>query len=133
MVRCTLLLVALALATGSASTASAEELLRTFDPGDGGTLVIALDFGSVAVQPHDGDTLRIEARARGVGASGVRFRAWSAPGEVVLEGRAEPWVDWLHAAPGVRVNAWVPKGTRVRVRGRGDVEVLRGTDLSLAP
>src|SRR5215468_9784924 len=61
--------VILAVALGT----HADELLRSFPAAEGGRLRIALDFGQVDVVPVEGQELRIEARARGVGASGVHF------------------------------------------------------------
>ena len=46
-----------------AAPASGGELERSFPLGAGGKLVIALDFGSVAVHAHeDVETVRIQAR-----------------------------------------------------------------------
>jgi hypothetical protein len=52
--------------------------------------------------------VRIEAQARGVGASGVHFDAHADGRDVVLTGRAEPWVAFLRSTPRVRVRAFVP-------------------------
>jgi hypothetical protein len=91
-----------------ASGAVAEGLEQSFPDGDGGRLRIALDFGQVDVVPSDADELRIEARAHGVGASGVHFDARAEGRDVVLTGRAEPWIAWLSSTPRVRVRAFVP-------------------------
>jgi hypothetical protein len=98
--------VLLAIALGSSSRA--EELLRSFPASEGGRLLIALDFGQVDVVTVEATELRIEARARGVGASGVHFDARSDGLDVVLTARAEPWVAWLQSAPRVQVRALVP-------------------------
>jgi hypothetical protein len=130
--RCVLLGFALLLA----GPASGGELERTFPLGAGGKLVIALDFGSVAVLAHeDVETVRIQALSRGVGASGVHFAGHAEGEDVFFEGDAEPWLEYLQSAPGVRVRAWVPPQTRVTVRSAGDVEVLRavGGLLVLSP
>jgi hypothetical protein len=106
-----------------AAPAWGGELDRSFEAADGGRLVIALGFGSVAVRIHDQPTVRIAAVSRGVGASSVRFDAYSEGGDVFFRGTAEPWVAWLHSAPGVRVEAWVPRGYRVELAEPGEVEV----------
>jgi hypothetical protein len=101
--------VILAFALGS----RADELLRSFPAAEGGRLRIALDFGQVDVVPVEGQELRIEARARGVGASGVHFDARHEGPDVLLAASAEPWVAWLRSQPRVRVQAFVPAGWSV--------------------
>ena len=113
----------------------AGDLDRSFAVGGAGKLVIALDFGSLALHAHDGDTLRIEALSRGVGASAVHFEAHAEGVDVFFEGDAEPWLAHLHSVPGVRVKAWVPRGTTVMLESRGEIELLRefGGVLVLSP
>jgi hypothetical protein len=86
----------------------ADELQRSFPSSDVGRLRIALEFGQVDVVPVAADEVRIEAQARGVGASGVHFDARSEGDEVVLSASAEPWVAWLESQPRVQVRAFVP-------------------------
>jgi len=117
--------ITLGIAIGLAASAQSGELDRTFPAAAANTLTIALDFGSVAIQTHQSDQIRLEAVARGVGASSVHFDAQLEGGEVVLTGAAEPWVGWLQTAPGVHVKAWVPRDTAVRIRAPGPVEVER--------
>ena len=88
--------------------AHGDELARSFPAPDPGKVRIALDFGRVEVLPAELDEVRIEAQARGVGASGVHFDARQEGGDVVLTGRAEPWVTWLQSVPRVHVRAYVP-------------------------
>jgi hypothetical protein len=116
----------LGLAIGLAAAANGGELDRTFPAAGGGTLRIALDFGSVAVQTHEGSEIRLEAVSRGIGASGVHFDAHVEGRDVVLTGAAEPWLGWLHSSPGVRVRAWVPRTCAVQIRSLGPIEVERG-------
>jgi hypothetical protein len=113
----------LGLLLGIAMPSWGGELDRSFAVGGGGKLVIALDFGSLALHSHDGDTLRIEALSRGVGASGVHFDAYAEGEDVFFQGDAEPWLAHLHSSPGVRVKAWVPRGTTVMLSGRGQIEL----------
>jgi hypothetical protein len=117
------LLAPLPLAVGLAVTAGAGELDRTFSADQVRTVTIAVELGSVAVRTHDGDQIRLEAVSRGVGASSVHFDARAEGRELVLTGAAEPWVAWLATAPGVRVRAWVPRSTAVRIRAPRAVEV----------
>jgi hypothetical protein len=113
-------LLGLALA---APAARGGELDRSFEAAAGGRLVIALAFGSVAVRTHHEQSVRIAAVSRGVGASSVRFDAYAEGADVFFRGTAEPWIAWLHSAPGVRVEAWVPVGYRVELAEPGEVEV----------
>ncbi|MGH0033113.1 MAG: hypothetical protein ACQGVC_25260 [Myxococcota bacterium] len=115
-------ILCLALAA-AALPAAAGELDRSFAVGRGGQLVIALDFGSVAVERHDGDELSIQATARGVGASSVRFDAHSEGRDVYFASDAEPWVHLLHTAPGVHVRARVPRGVSVEIQGPRSLDV----------
>lgn len=112
-----------ALWLGLAVSAEAGELDRSFPAAGARTVTIALDFGSVAVRSYEGDQIRLEAVARGVGASSVHFDAHAEGRDVVLTGAAEPWVAWLATAPGVRVQAWVPRDTPVHIRGPVALEV----------
>jgi len=112
------------LAAALAMPAWAGDLARSFEASSGGRLVIALDFGSVDVVRHDGGPVRLEAIARGVGASGVHFGARADGPDVYLRGEAEPWVRWLRSAPGVRVRAHVPRGYRVELVRPRNVELV---------
>lgn len=97
--------------------ASAEDLVRSFPVLGPATLHIRLDAGRVELVVHDADTVRIEARARGLGASSVRFEARSEGRDVVVRSTAEPWVAWMRSGPSVRVRAWIPRGSNVVVHG----------------
>jgi hypothetical protein len=99
--------------------AHAGELERSFPASEPGRVRIALDFGRVEVVPAQAEEVRIEAQARGVGASGVHFDARTEGGDVVLTGRAEPWVTWLQSAPRVHVRAFVPETWLVDLDGAG--------------
>ena len=101
-------LLGIALAIALSSSSKADELEQTFPAADGGRLRIALDFGQVEVVSVESQEVRIEARSRGVGASGVHFDTRSEDGVLVLTGRAEPWVVWLRSQPRVLVRAFVP-------------------------
>lgn len=116
-------LMALALGSGARS----DELERSFPAADGGHLRIALDFGQVELVPVEAEVVRIEARSRGVGASGFHFDAVAEGGDVVLTGRAEPWVAWLRALPRVQVRAFVPSSWAIDLP-----EVGAGPNASLA-
>jgi hypothetical protein len=112
--------ITLAIALG----ARADELQRSFPAADGGRLRLALDYGQVQVVQVEGDEVRIEARARGVGASGVHFDVRSEGGDVVLTTRSEPWVTWLQSLPRIQVRAFVPASWSVERAELGPSEML---------
>jgi len=108
MLRCIIAFLALGIGYAFAASAGAESLDQSFPASEGGRLRIALDYGQVDVVPVDAEEVRIEAQARGVGASGVHFDARTEGRDVVLTSRAEPWVAFLNSTPRVRVRAFVP-------------------------
>jgi hypothetical protein len=101
------------------AASGAEGLAQSFPASEGGRLRIALDFGQVDVVPVEAEEVRIEAQARGVGASGVHFDAHADGRDVVLTGRAEPWVAFLRSSPRVRVRAFVPAAWAVDLAEAG--------------
>ena len=70
--------------------ATADDLVREFAVQEGGSLRITLERGNVDVVTHDGDRVRLEARARGVGASGVHFVVEERDGSLELKAVLEP-------------------------------------------
>ena len=112
------------LLVGLTAPAAGGELDQTFPAAASGTLTIALDLGSIDIRHHASDEIRIEATAHGVGASSIHFAARVEGDDVVFEGLAEPWVEWLRSAPSVRVRASVPTGYRVHVVPRDRVDLV---------
>ena len=105
-----------------APAAAAEPYTREVELKGDQTLRVALEAGNIEVITHDGGRLRIEARARGVGASGVRFLLGEdANGALVLGTVREPWLFWLHAGPRVHVRTWVPRWLRLDLRTAGRI------------
>jgi hypothetical protein len=84
-------------------------------------LRIALERGDVSVVTHELETLRLEARARGSGASAIHFEVREDAAGWVLEGRAEPWLRWLSSGPNVNVRAWVPRGVALEIETPGQI------------
>jgi len=103
------------------ATAGANQLLEEFAAAGASSLRIQLDNGSVDVTTHDGQRIRLEASARGVGASGVRFSVDRSGGEIVLRRVSEPWLAWLRSGPRVHVRALVPRGLRLEVETAGRI------------
>ncbi len=106
----------------SPSVATAEEFVRVLEVKEDQILRVALHAGNIEVVTHEGDRVRIEARARGVGASGVRFLlSEDARGDLVLGSVRAPWLSWLRAGPRVHVRAWVPRWLRLDLRTAGRI------------
>src|SRR5262245_36423830 len=118
-----LLLLALLAAPG---LARGDELERSIAVQPGERLRIELARGDVDVFTHDAADVRIEARARGLGASGVEFLLTREPGEIVLRSRGERWLEWLASGPRVTVRAWVPRRFGLAVETSGHVEARDG-------
>ena len=106
--------------------AGADDLDRSVPAGVHDTLRIELERGDVDVITYDADEVRLEARARGLGASAVHFRLRQDGRRLVLEGRAEKWLRWLGVGPRVSVRAWVPRRLVVDVETPGAVVASDG-------
>ena len=102
-------------------TAGANELVRELSVQPDASLRIRLHAGNVDVFTHDGDRLRLEARARGIGAGGVRFLVSREDGGIVLRSLVEPWLSWLRTGPRILVRAFVPRGMRLDVVTTGRI------------
>jgi hypothetical protein len=114
---------ALLLGLALAATANADLAKRVpLEPSR--VLRIELERGNVEVLTHRDADVRVEARARGVGASSIHFELASHEGGLVLTGRADPWVDWMRSGPRIAVRVWVPEDCGVAVHtASGDVEI----------
>jgi hypothetical protein len=114
------LALAAALLLGPA-LADAEEFAQAIEVESGERVRIELASGDVEVFRHDGRELRLEANARGLGASAVEFFVTREAGEIRLRSRAEPWIGWLARGPQVSVRAWVPRDLRLAVETTGHI------------
>jgi hypothetical protein len=90
---------------------------------DAERLVIALDFGGIAVRAHGANTVRIEALSRGIGARGVHFDAHG--GDVYIVGEAKEWVGFLQSTLSERVRARVLRSYQVEIDASPTVESER--------
>ena len=105
------------------AAAKADEYVRTLRVGSGGTLEITLERGDVELIEVVGTELRIEARARGLGADGIGFELADGGNVWRLASKTELWVDWLRVGPRISVRAWIPKGVRVAVETQGRIAI----------
>lgn len=99
-----------------AAAASAGSFDRSVEvSGSEPSLVVRLERGTISVDVHSGSTIRIEARARGLGAENVHFQLRQQAGQWVLGAQSAEWLTHLAAPPRVAVRAWVPAGTAVEL------------------
>jgi hypothetical protein len=114
------IVTALMLAPAAAAEGFSRELALT----PGSTLRVALDRGSVDVLAHDAGAVRVDALARGVGASSIHFDLVTDGEDLVLTGASDAWLAFLQSGPTVQVTVRLPRpcGVDVRTAG-GDVRV----------
>ncbi len=89
----------------------------------GGALSVRLDRGAVHVVSHDAAEVRVEADARGFGASSVQFELVCTGDRVALRGDSAEWLRLLSSGPRVDVRIRVPRKFSVDVRTEGSVEL----------
>lgn len=108
----------------AASAAAADGFSRELTVAPGSTLRIALDRGNVDVLAHDAEDVRVDALARGLGASSIHFDLAPDGKDLVLTGASDEWLTYLQSGPTVQVKVWLPRpcGVDVRTDG-GDVRV----------
>jgi hypothetical protein len=85
----------------------------------GGTLYVDLDRGSVCVESHDADTVRVAGDARGWSASMARFVLEKVGSDVQLDLSFGGWLRGLFLPARVEVVVWVPRRYSVEVGTRG--------------
>lgn len=125
------LLLGALLAAAAPAVAGEGDLVRSVPAASGGTLYVDLDRGRVDVLAHDEPVVRIEAQARGLGASSIHFELRAEGEDLILTGRGEDWLAWMATSPSVRVRAWIPRsyGVQVRTEVREIAAEIRNTGL----
>jgi DUF4097 and DUF4098 domain-containing protein YvlB len=117
-------LLALLLATGAA----ASDFEKTVPAESGGELRIDLDVGSVEVESHAENSVRVEAWAAGMGSRGARFDLSSDGDNVRFSGEVGGWLSVL-GGPRVRVRVRVPREFSLELETNGghvEIEDLHG-------
>ena len=113
-------LIALLLATAAA----AKDFEQRVAAQSGGRLRVDLDSGSIVIESHDRDEVRVDALAAGVGAGRLDFKLSAQGGEVRLEGRPRGWMPDVLGSPQVRVRVRVPSEFSLDIRtGGGAIEI----------
>lgn len=112
--------------------AGAEDFQQSVPAEPGGTLRVRLDAGSVQVEAHAEDAVRVDARTSGAGAGRMDFDLRREAGVIELVGRAEGLglLSGLLGGPRIQVRVRVPEAFNLDVETRGgsiDVERLEGS------
>ncbi len=115
--RCVMGIAVAALVSAPVSAAAAGALVERYAAEQVNSVRVELSFGRVVVVGHDGDDVRIDGAAYGLGASSVHFHAHARGDVLVVRAVAEPWIDWMGGAPNVRIHVAVPHGHAVEVGG----------------
>lgn len=96
-----------------------EELVETLPVEPGGTFFVQLDRGSVDIESHDRDEIRLVARATGMHGDQADWTVARAGRDVHLDMLLSGWLSGVFAPPKVRVLARVPRSYSVDVETRG--------------
>jgi DUF4097 and DUF4098 domain-containing protein YvlB len=112
----------------AAHGAAAAEFEERVPAESGGRLRVQLDTGSVEVEGHDENEVRVEASSSGL-ADAMRFTLEGRGSDIELRGRRRGVMGWFSGAR-VRVHIRVPQAFSLDIRtGGGEVEVegIEGT------
>ncbi len=115
-------LAAALLVVATAARADGDDFSRTIDAEPGGTLRVRLDTGSVHIESHDEDQVRVEAHASGPGARRTAFELDRNGSVIELRGDTRGGgfsLSALIGGPRVKVEIRVPEVFSVDVRTNG--------------
>ncbi len=119
----------LILAVAIPATASARDFEDSIEARPGGTLRIQLDGGSVEVETHDEDEVRVDAHAQGMGARSADFELTGDGVDVEFRGTISGWLGAISGTRKMRVRVRVPERYGLDIRtsgGRLDLEEIEG-------
>jgi hypothetical protein len=85
----------------------------------GGTLRVDLQRGSVRVESHDSQDVRLVVEIEGWGVGEAEVSVESRGGDVAVELHLNSWLPGFLVFPGVKVRAWIPSQYSLEVRTRG--------------
>ena len=107
----------------------AKDYAESVPAESGGRLRVNLKSGSIAVESHPLHTVRVDARAAGLGSGSLEFDLSSDGGDARLEGEMGSWFGSLLSDPSVRVRIRVPEEYSLDIRtgnGHVSIESMRG-------
>jgi DUF4097 and DUF4098 domain-containing protein YvlB len=112
------------IATLLATAAAAKDFEQRVAAQAGGRLRVDLDSGSIVIESHDREEVRVDALAAGVGARLLDFQLSAHAEEVTLKGRPRGWMPAVLGSPQVRVRVRVPSEFSLDIRtGGGAIEI----------
>jgi len=112
------------IATLLAAAAAAKDFEQRVAAQAGGRLRVNLDSGSIVIESHDLEEVRVDALAAGVGAGRLDFELSAHGDEVTLKGGPSGWMPRVLGSPHVRVRVRVPSEFSVDIRtGGGEIEI----------
>ncbi len=111
-------------ATLLAASAAGKDFEQRVAAQAGGRLRVELDSGSIVIESHDREEVRVDALAAGMGAGRLDFEFSAEGDEVKLKGRPGGWMPAVLGSPHVRVRVRVPTEFSVDIRtGGGAIEI----------
>lgn len=107
-----------------ATAAAAKDFEQRVAAQAGGRLRVDLDSGSVVIESHDREEVRVDVLAAGVGAGRLDFELSAKGDNVTLRGRLRGWMPDVLGSPHVRARVRVPSEFSVDIRtGGGAIEI----------
>ena len=98
---------------------TADEYLEESVPAEpGGTLFVDLDRGSVTIESHDKNEVRVEAVGRGWASGMCVFTLMTQGRDVQLDGDIDGWFPAFFGGARIQVRVWVPRRYSVDVLTR---------------
>ncbi len=85
---------------------------------------LAFDRGSLLIETHEDDDVRVTARISGWGKYAVDVEARERAGDVHVIGRVEGFLHWILTGPTLDIHVFVPEGYGVNARVDGGALVL---------
>jgi hypothetical protein len=112
------------IATLLAASAGGKDFEQRVAAQAGGRLRVDLDSGSIVIESHNREEVRVDALAAGMGAGRLDFELSAEGDEVTLKGRPRGWMPAVLGSPHVRVRVRVPSEFSVDIRtGGGAIEI----------
>jgi hypothetical protein len=107
-----------------ATAAAAKDFEQRVAAQAGGRLRVDLDSGSIVIESHDREEVRVDVLAAGVGAGRLDFELSAKGDNVTLRGRPRGWMPDVLGSPHVRARVRVPSEFSVDIRtGGGAIEI----------
>ncbi|MBW1684851.1 MAG: hypothetical protein JRS35_07265 [Deltaproteobacteria bacterium] len=107
-----------------ATAAAAKDFEQRVAAQPGGRLRVDLDSGSIVIESHDREEVRVDVLAAGVGAGRLDFELSAKGDNVTLRGRPRGWMPDVLGSPHVRARVRVPSEFSVDIRtGGGAIEI----------